>query len=161
MNFKDIDILELLPQQPPFVMIDKLVYCDMENTITKFLIRNDNIFCDMGEFSESGLVENIAQTCAARMGYINRYVNNESVMLGFIGAIKNMEIFRLPKVNEQLITKISVIEEIFQMTLVKATTTSNEELISSCEMKISVSDLEKLKMKTRNLRFSNYPFLNN
>ena len=145
MDFNDIDILELLPQQPPFVMIDKLVYCDTENIITSFLIRDDNIFCDEGEFTEAGLVENIAQTCAARMGNINLSTLKDTVKLGFIGAIRNMEIHRLPQLNELITTQITVVEEVFQMSLVKAQVTIDEELIASSEMKISMTDIDSEK----------------
>ena len=142
MDFRKIDILELLPQKPPFIMIDKLEYCDRETTITNFKVQPKNIFCDNGIFSESGLIENIAQSCAARIGYINKYINKESIHLGFIGAIRNLEILRLPKTDEFITTEINVLEEIFRMTLVKATVKSDNELIASSEMKISISEIE-------------------
>ena len=141
MEFEKIDILELLPQQPPFVMVDKLLYCDLQTTKTTLTLLADNIFCDGGQLSEAGLVENIAQTCAARMGYINSFINNDSVKIGFIGAIRNQEFLRLPKVGEILITQIETVQEVFQTTLVNATVHIGEELITSCEMKISITDL--------------------
>jgi predicted hotdog family 3-hydroxylacyl-ACP dehydratase len=144
MKFEEIDILELLPQRPPFVMIDKLLHCDHDVTRTSYRVTGENIMCDNAQFTESGLIENIAQTCAARMGYINKYIYNDTVKLGFIGAIRNQEIFRLPQTGELLVTQITTIEEVFQMTLVNATITVGEELISSCEMKISITDIEQL-----------------
>jgi predicted hotdog family 3-hydroxylacyl-ACP dehydratase len=142
MKFDEINILELLPQRPPFVMVDVLLYCDRETTRTTLQVREENIFYDRGRLSESGLIENIAQTCAARMGYINKYIYRDTVKLGFIGAIRNMEIQRLPQLGEQIITQIDTLEEIFQMTLVSANITVGEELIASCEMKISITDIE-------------------
>jgi predicted hotdog family 3-hydroxylacyl-ACP dehydratase len=142
MQFDEINVLDILPQQPPFVMIDTLLYCDRETTKTALLVREENIFCDNGHLSESGLIENIAQTCAARMGYINKYICRDTVKLGFIGAIRNMEIFRLPRTGEQLVTRIDTLEEIFRMTLVNACIQVGEELIASCEMKISITDID-------------------
>ena len=142
MDFRKIDILELLPQKPPFIMIDKLEFCDREITITNLKIQSKNIFCDNGIFSESGLIENIAQSCAARVGYINKYISKESIHLGFIGTIRNLEILRLPKTDEFITTEINVLEEIFRMTLVKAAVKAGNELIASCEMKISISEIE-------------------
>jgi predicted hotdog family 3-hydroxylacyl-ACP dehydratase len=143
MKFEEINVLDILPQRPPFVMIDALLYCDKKMTKTALSIKAENIFCDNGHLSESGLIENIAQTCAARMGYINKYIYLNTVKLGFIGSIRNMEIFRLPQLGEQLTTGIDTLEEIFQMTLVNATITVGEEIISSCEMKISITDIER------------------
>ena len=62
-----INIHELLPQQEPFVMIGRLTYFDNRLTVTETTISDDNIFADNGAFSTTGLVENVAQTCAARL----------------------------------------------------------------------------------------------
>jgi predicted hotdog family 3-hydroxylacyl-ACP dehydratase len=142
MPFDEINVLDILPQRPPFVMIDALLYCDMATTKTTLLVREENIFCDDGHLSESGLIENIAQTCAARMGYINKYIYCNTVKLGFIGAIRNMEISRLPQTGEQLVTRIDTLEEIFQMTLVNAYIQVGEEQIAACGMKISITDID-------------------
>ncbi|MDR2626986.1 MAG: pseudouridylate synthase [Dysgonamonadaceae bacterium] len=140
MEFETIDILDLLPQRPPFVMLDRLLYCDGDTTQTAFVVKDSNIFCDNGHLSEAGLIENIAQTCAARMGYINTCTDagNGSVKLGFIGSIRDMEIFRLPAVGETLLTQVNVEEEVFQMTLVNATVTAGNEPIASGAMKIAI-----------------------
>jgi predicted hotdog family 3-hydroxylacyl-ACP dehydratase len=141
MKFEEVNILELLPQRPPFVMVDKLLHYDREVTITSLLVQDNNIFCDNGQLTEAGVIENVAQTCAARMGYINRYLCNDTVKLGFIGAIRNMEIRRLPQVGETITTRIETVEEIFKMTLVNATVSIGNELISSAEMKIAVTEI--------------------
>ncbi|MDR3188740.1 MAG: pseudouridylate synthase [Prevotellaceae bacterium] len=138
MNFKEVSIPELLPQRPPFVMVDALLRCDDEVTVTSLLVRDDNIFCDNGRLTEAGVIENIAQTCAARMGYISKYICNGTVKLGFIGAIRNMELLRMPQAGETITTRISTVEEIFQMTLVSAEVCAGEELIASAEMKIAI-----------------------
>ncbi|MDR2690742.1 MAG: pseudouridylate synthase [Dysgonamonadaceae bacterium] len=137
MDFERIDISELLPQQPPFVMIDKLLNYG-EVTETALTVKDDNLFCDNGLLSEAGIVENIAQTCAARTGYFNKYINKSAVQLGFIGAIRNMEIFRFPKTGEVLHTQIRILEEIFRMTLIRAVVNIGNETIAGCEMKISL-----------------------
>jgi predicted hotdog family 3-hydroxylacyl-ACP dehydratase len=141
MQFEEIDILDLLPQRPPFVMVDCLLHCDKVVTRTSLSVKEENIFCEKGLLTESGLIENMAQTCAARMGYINKYIYNDTVKLGFIGAIRNLEIVRLPRVNEILTTQITVVEEVFQMTLVNASVMIDDETIASCEMKISITDI--------------------
>jgi len=74
MNIKptDISVLDLLPQRPPFIMVDKLTYFDAKSAKTIFTVCEDNMFCFDGRMEESGLVENIAQTCAARTGFKQR-----------------------------------------------------------------------------------------
>lgn len=141
MEFEKIDILELIPQRPPFVMIDRLVHFDEVRTTTRLNIREDNIFVDDGRMTASGLTENIAQTCAARMGYMNRYVYDKDVKLGFIGAVKDLQILRRPCVGEELTTSIYVEEEVFQMTLVRAEVKSGDRTLAEATMKIALSDI--------------------
>lgn len=141
-EFESINVLKLLPQRPPFVMVDKLIYFDQQETITSFTVDQNNIFVENEIFTSSGLIENIAQTCAVRMGYINQYIYKENVKLGFIGSIKNLEILKFPKVGDVLTTSIKIIEEVFQMTLVLACIKINDETIVTSEMKIALSDID-------------------
>jgi predicted hotdog family 3-hydroxylacyl-ACP dehydratase len=142
MNFEEIDILDLLPQRPPFVMVDKLLYCDPKTTKTALTVREENIFLKNGVLAEAGLIENIAQTCAARAGNIGNEKGDNGVKIGFIGMIRNLEITRLPKVGETLITQVNLIDEVFQISMVNATVSIGDEIITSCEMKISMTDKE-------------------
>ena len=137
--FEDISMRELIPQRPPFVMIDKLLSFDMVSTVTQLEIRDDNVFCKEGRLSAEGLMENIAQTCAARIGYINM-TKNETVKIGVIGSVNNYEIFRLPKVGEVIITTIEMMEEMFQVTMVKAIVKCGEETMAQANMKIAIID---------------------
>lgn len=139
--FEDITLRELIPQRPPFVMIDKLLSFDMIVTVTQFEVRHDNIFCVDGRLSTEGIMENIAQTCAARMGYIN-LTRNLSVRIGVIGAVSNFEVFRTPKVGELVVTTIEVLEELFQITMVKAVVKCGDEILAQANMKIALLDME-------------------
>ena len=98
-DLRQIDIHELLPQQEPFVMIDTIVRFDPVLTVTETRVKPENIFVDGGCFTASGLMENIAQTCAARIGYVNKYILRKGIQVGLIGAVRNMEIRRLPRVG--------------------------------------------------------------
>ncbi len=139
---RHIDIHKLLPQQEPFVMIEKLVQFDEQITVTETTIKQNNIFVDNGRMSASGLVENIAQTCAARIGYVNKYILKKGIQLGFIGAIRNMEINALPAVGDVIVTRVEVMKEVFGMTLANATVTCNGKTLATTEMKIAIKESE-------------------
>lgn len=143
MVLENIDIHDLLPQQEPFVMIDKLVHFDERATVTALKIRPENIFVANGILSPSGIIENIAQTCAARIGYVNKYILKKGIQIGFIGAVRNLVLHRLPRAGEEIISRITVMEEVFGMTLVSANVTAGEETIAEAEMKIALSDEEQ------------------
>ncbi len=138
-EFEKVDVHTLLPQQEPFVMIDRLVHYDPVRTVTSFEVRADNIFVDNGHLSVAGINENIAQTCAARMGYISRS-SGERVRIGVIGAITGFSVSRTPLTGEVLTTTIDVVQEVFQVTLVHATVRVGDELIAETDLKIALQD---------------------
>lgn len=137
---RQIDIHDLLPQQVPFVMIDTLVYFDKVFTITETTIDDKNIFVEDGRFSATGLMENVAQTCAARIGYVNKYLLKKGVQIGFIGAVRNFEVLDTPKVGQTITTRVEVKEEVFGMTLAEAIVECEGEVIVRTEMKIAVKE---------------------
>ena len=139
-ELRSIDIHTLLPQQEPFVMIHTLVHFDRTLTVTETRVEADNLFTDNGCFSASGLMENIAQTCAARIGYVNKYILKKGIQIGFIGAVRDFRIHRLPRVGELLTTRVEVREEVFGMTLADATVRVGEEVLVETEMKIAVRE---------------------
>lgn len=137
-----IDNIEtLIPQKPPFVMIGKLVSFSETKTCTAFLVKADNIFVENGTLKEPGLVENIAQTAAARAGYISK-AENKPVLVGYIGAVNNLEIFSLPKTGDELVTEITIENQIFDVTLIFGKITCNGRLIAQCRMKIFINQIK-------------------
>ncbi len=133
----EIPVTELLPQRPPFVMIDCLTGFSETTTETRLTVRDDNVLVQDGRLSVYGLVENIAQTCAARLGYAS-YILHKPVRIGFIGAVRGCKIKRLPLVGETLETRIEVKEEIFGLTLVDAEVRLDGEVIAETQMKIAL-----------------------
>ena len=131
------DIESLIPQKPPFVMIDKLLSFSETATTSAFTIKAGNIFVKDGVFKELGLVENIAQTAAARAGYVS-HTQNKPVQVGYIGAVNNLQIFSLPKTGDELITEITIENQIFDVTLISGKISCNETVLAQCKMKIFI-----------------------
>lgn len=134
----DITPRELIPQQPPFVMIDGLTHCDESETATLFTVRADNIFVEDNEMLAAGLIENMAQTCAARFGYL-KINSNKPPRIGVIGAINRFHIERMPKVGETIATTIKVKDEVFGMTSVEAECLIDNNIIATAELKIAIN----------------------
>ncbi len=149
MDFKDIPITNLIPQRSPFIMVDRVLSCDMTDAVTEFVVREDNIFLDHMTLAPTGIIENIAQSCAARMGCINMQ-QKESVKLGFIGDIRNCEIIRRPKCHETMTTYVNIIEDIFNLTLASVTVKVDDEVISTARIKIALTDMAATDMAQPN-----------
>lgn len=137
-ELRAIDIHQLLPQQEPFVLVSSLVQIDKVRTVTELVIDADNLFVENDRLTTEGVVENIAQTCAARIGFVNKFILKKGIQIGFIGSIRNMEMQELPKVGDKITTIVDVLEEVFGMTLAKAEVINQGRTIATTEMKIAV-----------------------
>lgn len=137
-QLRQIDIHTLLPQQEPFVMIGKLIKFSKTETVTETTVSRDNIFVSGNCLSASGLMENIAQTCAARIGYVNKYILKKGIQIGFIGAIRNFNVEELPRVGDTFTTAVEIVEEVFGMTLANATVACGGKTLATTQMKIAV-----------------------
>lgn len=129
-------IIELIPQKPPFVMVDSLFEYTELTGKTGFVIPSNNLLVENGRFSEAGLIEHMAQSMSLHRGYQGFLAGQEKPKKGYIGAIKSIEIKLLPKVNSRLITNVVILKEIMGVTIVEAIT-RNElgEVIATSEMK--------------------------
>ncbi len=136
------DILSLIPQRAPFVMADTLVNADDTGATTHFEVRYENMFVVNNRLTEPALIENIAQTAAARMGYLCRK-RNEAVPVGFIGAVQHLEIFKLPVTGDLLTTTITIKNQVFDVTVITGKITVGGEEIAHCEMKIFIQSAKK------------------
>lgn len=131
------NILSLIPQRPPFVMVDRLVSCDENGSGTTFLVTEDNLLVFNGELSEAGLIENIAQTAAAGAGLAAQQGGN-AILTGYIGAIKDLEVFALPEVGDTIETEIAIERQIFEVTIISGSVKCRGVLLAKCEMKIFI-----------------------
>jgi predicted hotdog family 3-hydroxylacyl-ACP dehydratase len=132
------DITALLPQGPPFVMVDKLLYSDGHLTCTIFHITPGNPLVEEGRLSAAGLMENMAQTAAAGAGYAARAVN-EAVRPGYIISVKDLDIRALPEIETELMTEISITARVADIIVISGKTTCRGKVIAKGEMKILTS----------------------
>jgi predicted hotdog family 3-hydroxylacyl-ACP dehydratase len=134
------NILDLIPQRPPMVMIDELVHADERSAIGRFFIKDSCIFCENGHLQEGGMVEFIAQTAAAFEGF-RRISANEEVAAGFIGAVRNLSINILPSVNSEIRSEIFVDSELLGFTMINGRVIQDNELLAECELRIYTGDI--------------------
>lgn len=124
----------LLPQKFPFVMVDKMYSYTETSLIAGLEIKNDNIFFDNHTFLEAGLIEHMAQSVALHTGY-QFFLKNETAPTGYIGSIKEIEIKKLPKINDTIQSTITILQEFAGITLVDVVTYLNNEEIANGQMK--------------------------
>lgn len=132
-------IEELIPQRKPIVQIDRLVALEEGVSTTTLTVRDENLFVEEGRLSECGLIEHVAQSAAARIGFL--YCERGEVPpIGYIGSVNRFELVRHPRVGEELVTTIRIVQEVFQVSLIEAECRVAKELVASCRMKIFLEE---------------------
>ncbi len=127
------ELYRLIPQRPPIVMIDGLLTATPTEADTTLTILSDNIFVQSGILREPGLIEHVAQSAAAWVGYKGQ---NEEPKLGYIGEIKRLTIHRLPAVGQKMQTHIELLGEALDISLIAAKVIVDNVLVMECQMKI-------------------------
>ncbi len=81
----------------------------------------------------------MAQTAAAMTGF-HALANNTEVKRGYIGAIKNLKIYNLPKTNSTIETTIIIENQVMNVHIVKGKIIQEREIIAECEMRIFLDE---------------------
>ena len=129
------DVIALIPQKPPIVMVDTLYECCPEKAVTGLTIGSDNMFCEDGFFREPGIIEHIAQSAALKAGYEQRACNIPP-SVGYIGSIKNFALYFLPSAGDCLITTIKVLHIVGDVAVLYGEVECDGKIVAECEMKV-------------------------
>lgn len=112
-DLEKIDITNFLPHREPFLMVDKVLSLGEKHVSTSFYIGKKCVFVHKGVFVEVGLVEFAAQTCSSIVG--KSYFDDDDIegngtkLIGFISAIKQVEVFSCPNIGSTIIAKANLI----------------------------------------------------
>jgi predicted hotdog family 3-hydroxylacyl-ACP dehydratase len=121
------------------VMIDRLVSCEGQVARGTLKIRDHNVFVREGRLTECGMIEALAQTAAARTGWIAVNENgggDNKVPVGVIGGIKDFNLFFLPEVDQQIETEIVVEHEFMNASVVQGFVRVKD--IMACEVELKI-----------------------
>ncbi len=132
-------IKQLIPQREPIIMVDTIFDYEEGKVVGGLTVTTNSIFVASQELNESGLLEHMAQTVALYTGY-QFYIRKETAPTGYIGSMKSIDIYRLPKVNDNLITTATILHEVMGVTLVSIETKINGEIIAKGEMKTVIAE---------------------
>lgn len=88
---------------------------------------------------EPGIIEHVAQSAAAFAGY-SQFLSGEAPKLGYIAEIKKFRIERLPLAGQRLRTKLEVLGQAGNMSLLSAVVSAEGEEIACGQMKIFIKE---------------------
>jgi predicted hotdog family 3-hydroxylacyl-ACP dehydratase len=132
------------------LMVDNIISIDADSVTAEFTIEADCIFLENEQLTETGLIENAAQACSAIVG--QSYFEADDLegkgnkVIGYISAIKKVEILQLPRTEETLITKAKLISryDTDQMSIctISGSTFRNDELIVDCTLNFLIHEMQ-------------------
>lgn len=131
---------EFLPQQAPFLLVDRMLSCEKHSCHTDFPVPAVHPLVKEGFLLEAGVLENIAQSCATHIGYLSR---NIPVRIGVVASIRNLKIHTFPRVGDVVET---VVEEqgdpIFSVSIYMAKVMVGDQLVAEGEMRVVLTEQE-------------------
>jgi len=142
-----IELIDLIPQKPPFVLISSLKSVSENRAMSTFTFFKSHSLCNQGKLTVAGIMENIAQTAAAKMGY-ECHLNGKKIPIGFIGDVRDFSFSKLPMAGEEIETEIVIINQIFDVSIITGSVKMNGEEIAHCKMKIFVEPENKTAEQT-------------
>ncbi len=120
-------------------MVDDIEASDDTHAVTAFTIRPDNYFMlPDGTVSETCLIEHIAQSCSALVGWVAQSQQQENPPVGLIGEVKHFECHRRPQKGDTLSTTIEFGFTFGNVTIATGESRIGDELIAKAQLKIFV-----------------------
>ncbi len=139
MKFCGDDILRLIPQRYPFVMVDELEATDATHAVTALSVRSSNYFMlPDSTLAETGLIEHIAQSCSALMGCQAQLQSAGRPPLGLIGEVKHFECLRRPSSGQKVYTAVAFGFTFGSVTLATGESRVDGQVIARAQLKIFV-----------------------
>lgn len=139
---RSIDVHSLLLQQDPYILTGPLVHYEKDCVKSEFTVPHDGFFVRHDKLRSAGMVENIAQTCALRLGYVNKYILGKGIEIGVIAAVRNMRVFDHPSVGDTITTTIKILKDVMGMMLAEATIDNKGRVLATATVKMAVKNRE-------------------
>ena len=131
------------------LMVTKIIDLNEDTVTTEFKVTKDCIFVNNNRFTESGIIENAAQSCSAIVGQDFFAADDlEGVgnsIIGFISGIKKAQIFLLPKTGDTLTTKANLLSNYssgnFSICTMECKIYTGKELVAECILNFLIQEV--------------------
>ena len=134
------DIFRLIPQRNPFVMVDEFEATGENTALTALYVRTDNLFLlSDGTLAETGLIEHIAQSAAALVGYQQKDLKEPRI--GLIGEVKRFACLHRPKSGQIVRTNIEFTLTIGNVTVVDGRCCIGDEEIANAKLILIIVEM--------------------
>lgn len=140
MDFSKISIKQIIPQRPPFLMIDKVIRCEDCDAYLEFFVTPDNVLTENYALSAYGLIENMAQSCAAFIG-CECLLRGVPITVGYIGEVRNAKICEHPRCGQTIKTHVHVIEDFFNIVMAEVEVKNGDKCVATAYVKVAKTNI--------------------
>ncbi len=148
-DLENKDFKNFLPHRGSMLMVKDLLAIDDESVSSGLPILESCIFVKNGVLTEAGLIENAAQTSTAIVGQSffseDDLTGESNKLVGYISAIRKVELFQLPKIGAYLTTKASLVSRLDTDSVcicnVKCSTFVENKLIVDCTFNFLIHEV--------------------
>lgn len=130
----ECDLLRLLPQRPPFLLVDRIRELSEERICTERAVTTEDFLTVSGNY----LIENMAQSASALFGY-RRLIQKRNYEHMYLAAIDESLISRLPEPGDRLVTEIEVVITAGSLARVKGKSYLEDEVVATSTLVLYVS----------------------
>ena len=145
-----IEYKNFLPHREPMLMVTRLLSIDDTSVHTEFEVTDSCVFVKNNVLAEVGLIENAAQACSAIVGQTffekDDLTGEGNSLVGYISAIKKIEIFDVPKSGDVVTTRASLLSRFdtgaVTICSMQCSTFNNDELIVACTLNFLIHEVK-------------------
>lgn len=138
-ELRSLSVGELLPHGEAFRMVGSLLYCDGTRTVTETVVPQEGyLHDDNGHLAPVWFLENMAQTCAVRMGFLSALEGQVQARPGVIAAVRRMEVYGPAGAGDVLQTEVVVEAEAFGMLSCVGKVECGGEVLAEAELRLIV-----------------------
>ncbi|WP_367915449.1 ABC transporter permease [Leadbetterella sp. DM7] len=139
-----LEIHRYLPHKKPMQMVDGIREITAEGVECEFYISPESVFVEDGYLSESGMIENAAQTSSCIVAQTYFLDETENEVIGFISSIRRINILQKPAVGTRLVTKAVLLSrfdsENYSTCRVQCRTFQEETLLLEGEINLFIQE---------------------
>ena len=130
-------IEELIPHRAPMRWVDALTACTETTATCTARFSSDHFAVNNGAVGETGLVECVAQTVAAALGYRMRTGGNPSLPNnGMLVAVSNFKIVNRAPLNQTLTIEVRELKRLGPMLMIVGMISCEGTLIAQGELSL-------------------------
>lgn len=134
------DAESLIPHRGPMCLVERLAECGDGAAVVEAVLRPDGALVDEGGRAEpAGLLELMAQACAAMRGYEDRAAQG-SVRSGFLVGVRAFRVAAEARAGDRLQIRVRTVGTLEGFTVADAEVLRGGDLVATGTLKLWVTD---------------------